>query len=133
MRHEDIPSALSLTYGDMTPWAKNDMPRMFGKEELKPQYFLATKQQEIVGVIAIQALENSNRIWGLSCLFVAKEHQHKKVATLLIDGAIATMRKAGAHLIKISTDEDLVPFWEKFHFTKIQELANNGMEMALRI
>lgn len=92
--------------------------------------FAAIEGGEIIGYCTLLKTdyypENRYSPW-VSALFVAEKHRGRRVSQKLIDFACAEAKRLG--FTKVYTPSDMVGFYEKYGYVKIDELINYGGDM----
>jgi len=89
--------------------------------------FAAVQDDTIIGCCTFLKTDYypENRYWPwISSMFVGENHRGQGVCGMLIEGAVRYARAQGFHRVYIPSD--MTGFYERYGFTKIDELTNYG-------
>ena len=89
--------------------------------------FAAMQGEEIIGYCTFLKTDYypENRYWPwISSMFVGESHRGQGVCGMLIEGAVRYAREQGFQRVYIPSD--MVGFYERYGFAKIDELVNYG-------
>lgn len=142
MKKQDVSDAVRIIHRNY-PEINKERPKkelleMFSKSPIKPEYFVAKENNQIVGVAGyIQSYEDYN-VYELFWVNVAKEFQGKGIGTKLVETIIQRIKKLKgeykkALLIELSATEAKSTFYKKFGFKKTKKFGKKECLMCLNL
>ncbi len=132
---ESAASLVGLNYDvDDEKQATKEMAAMFLEENpLKPIYFVAEEQKEIIWVIGVSLSRIDYDVYELFWLNVHPNRQGQGIGTKLTNHVIDYVKSRWGKMIIISAGPHLVDYYEGFWLAKVNQISEKQYLMTFKI